>query len=111
MSRIDAVYELLQNRTREWLKTNGAVANGPMLIAAGRELFIQVVGPFVDDIDAIDELRRDEGDAVTILCDNPDGDCAVEVSAAWTGYELRRFSGRRVSEALKAAVHAKRHAG
>jgi hypothetical protein len=102
--RIDAVYEMMQHWNREWMKINGPRANGPMIQEAGRKCFREVVGPFIRDIDAIDTLRREEGNVVTIPCDNPEGDCAVDVAADWTDWKERRFTGRTVSDALAAAV-------
>jgi hypothetical protein len=56
----------------------------------------------------IDQLRADEGNAITILCDNPEGppNNAVEVVADWTGWEERRFDGATLLEALQAAAAA-----
>ena len=61
-------------------------------------------------LDAIDELRSEEGDCVTILCDNPDfhgPNNAVVCCGGWTDWEDRRFSGDTLLEALQAAVAAK----
>jgi len=60
--------------------------------------------------DAVDELRKDEGDSVTILCDNPDGppNNAVEVCGFWTDFQIMRYEGESLIEALTAAVEARR---
>lgn len=51
----------------------------------------------------IDVLREDEGDSVTILCENPDGPNAVECNGHWTNWEDKRFEGETVLDALAAA--------
>lgn len=60
---------------------------------------------------AIDELRREEGDQVTILCDNPDfngqPNNAVVVSAGWTNWQDFRVSGHTIKGALENAVAIK----
>jgi len=60
----------------------------------------------------IDMLRRDAGHGVEVLCDNEEGNgpdnCAVEVTADWTGYEPKRFYGQTVLAALQAAYTASR---
>lgn len=61
-------------------------------------------------VDAINVLRENEGDSVTIPCDNPDFDgpaCYVESVAEWTGWEPRRFVGETLTSALQAALKAK----
>jgi len=61
-------------------------------------------------VDAIDFLRRDEGDSVEIVCDNPEfsgPSSAVIVSGEWCGYHGRRFDGESVAEALAKAVKAR----
>jgi len=62
--------------------------------------------------DAVEQLRSYEGDDVRILCDNPDGPCAVEVNGAWTDYKERRYEGRNVYECLMFAIiwHSKYYA-
>lgn len=59
----------------------------------------------------IDELRREEGDQVTILCDNPDfngqPNNAVVISAGWTGWQDFRVSGHTLDGALENAVAIK----
>lgn len=56
------------------------------------------------------DLRSEEGDSVTILCDNPEGspNCAVEVCTWWTYYQDKRFTWDTLTAALEAAqeVHA-----
>lgn len=62
----------------------------------------------------IDELRRDEGDQVTILCDNPDfngqPNNAVIVSAGWAHWQDFRVSGHTLDQALSNAVAIKKMA-
>jgi hypothetical protein len=67
------------------------------------------VAQLVDLMKMIDRLRDGEGDAVAILCDNPDGspNNAVECCGAWTEWEDRRFEGASLYEALSAAVATK----
>lgn len=55
----------------------------------------------------IEWLRAEEGDSVTILCDNPDGPDAVEVCGAWTNWDCRRYSGKDWIEALDNATEAR----
>lgn len=56
----------------------------------------------------IDELRRDEGDSVTFISDNPDfngqPNCAIVCNGDWTGYEDRRFAADTILDALSAAA-------
>lgn len=63
---------------------------------------------------AIDELRREEGSTVEILCDNPDfngqPNNAVIVNADWTRYEDHRVSGHTLRGALENAVAIKKMA-
>lgn len=56
-------------------------------------------------VKTINILREEEGDSVTILCDNPDGppNCAIECNGSWTGWEDKRFVGADLIEALSAA--------
>jgi len=53
----------------------------------------------------IEALRADEGNTVTILCDNPEGtpNSAVECCGDWTDWQQRRFTGDTVFRALEAA--------
>lgn len=50
----------------------------------------------------IQALRSEEGDALTLLADNPDGppNNAVECCGAWTDYNDRRFEGATLTEAV-----------
>jgi hypothetical protein len=56
---------------------------------------------------AMEALLSDEGNAVQVLCENPEGtgpdNRAVEVTADWTGWEPRRFYGPTPLEAMLAA--------
>lgn len=52
----------------------------------------------------VETLRSQEGDSVEILCDNPDGLCAVVVSGDWTGFTPRRVEGVNIHEALSNAA-------
>lgn len=71
------------------------------------EAILQV---YVDQMKLVDTLRSDEGNSVTILCDNPEGppNNAVEVQGAWTEWEDRRFDGETLLEALTKAAEAYR---
>lgn len=60
-------------------------------------------------------LRADEGDSVTLLCDNPDPasrdqNNAIECNGPWTDWQDRRFQGESLDAAVQAAVEAKRAA-
>jgi hypothetical protein len=61
----------------------------------------------------IDFLRADEGDSVTILCDNPDfngqPNCAIECNGYWTNWQDRRFGGDTIEVALELAYFECRH--
>ncbi len=61
----------------------------------------------------IHALRAEEGDEVTIFCDNPDPGAsskanAVQCCGEWTNWIDRRFDGDSLTEALKAAAEARR---
>lgn len=58
---------------------------------------------------AIHDLRADEGDSITICCDNPEGppNNAIICNAWWSDYEDMRFEGETLLAALKAALDAK----
>lgn len=62
----------------------------------------------VEIVRLIDLLRSQEGDDVTILCDNPDfndqPNCAVVCNGDWTEYKDHRFVGDTVLDALSAAA-------
>lgn len=51
----------------------------------------------------IEALRADEGNSVTLLSDNPDGDQAVECCGDWTNWADRCFTGKTMFRALEAA--------
>ncbi|PTQ12927.1 hypothetical protein CLG96_01940 [Sphingomonas oleivorans] len=59
----------------------------------------------------INALRADEGDAVMILCDNPDfnglPNSAIECNGGWTDWRDRRFAGDTLIDCLRAAVSAR----
>jgi predicted HAD superfamily Cof-like phosphohydrolase len=57
----------------------------------------------------LNELRRDEGDSVTLLSDNPEGppNNAIECNGMWTNWEDRRFDGQTLHAAVRAAYVAK----
>lgn len=56
----------------------------------------------------IEFLRADEGEDVTILCQNPDGnEHSVEASGDWNKFIPTRFTAPTLEEALGLAVHAK----
>jgi hypothetical protein len=81
-----------------------AVADALHKMAALHAEAVNIVG-------MINDLRADEGDSVTFLCDNPDfngqPNNAVEVSASWTDYKDERFTGDTLEAALTAACFAK----
>jgi len=56
----------------------------------------------------IELLRADEGDSVTILCDNPDfndqPNCAIECCGDWTGWLHKRFAADTLLDALSMAA-------
>lgn len=61
-------------------------------------------------IDAINTLRCEEGSSLTIFCQNPEG-CgpdneAITVSAGWTNWEDRRFTGTTLAECFARALVA-----
>lgn len=62
-----------------------------------------------DTYDAVEYLRKEEADSVTILCTNPDGppNNAVECGGFWTGFETKRFEGQTLIAALVAATRAR----
>ena len=57
-------------------------------------------------VEAINELRQDDGSSVTILCDNSEGDPnnAVICNGAWTDWRDQRFSGETLDQALAEAL-------
>jgi len=60
---------------------------------------------------AIGELTAEEGDSVTIHCENPEAferQRAIECCANWTNFEWLRFDGGLIVECLESAVAAKR---
>lgn len=61
------------------------------------------------EMSCIHALRADEGDSVTILCDNPEGppNNAVECCGAWTEWNDLRFDGETLLDALRAASVAR----
>jgi len=67
--------------------------------------------PFVEMLNA---LRAEEGDSVTLLCDNPDfngqPNNAIECCGDWTNWQERRFTGDTLRAAVLAAYRAKKAA-
>lgn len=59
----------------------------------------------------VEALRAEEGDSVTILCDNPDfngqPNNAIEVCGAWTNWKEVRYDGDTLNDALLKAIAAK----
>lgn len=55
----------------------------------------------------IDFLRADEGDSITLFCDNPDfngqPNCAIECNGYWTNWQDRRFAADTIEGALELA--------
>lgn len=61
-------------------------------------------------LERIDELRAEEGSAVTLLCPNPDFDGPaqiIEVTAAWTDWEASRIPGETLEDAVMTALARK----
>lgn len=62
----------------------------------------------IEIVRLIDLLRSQEGDDVTILCDNPDfngqPNCAVLCNGDWTEWKDHRFVGDTVLDALSSAA-------
>jgi len=54
-------------------------------------------------VQIINDLRGEEGDSVTILCENPDGPNAIECNGGWTNWKDKRFEGLTILDALAAA--------
>lgn len=70
-------------------------------------------GPLsIEQINSIVFLTQDEGDAVTFLCENPEGtgpdNHAVGCCGGWTDWKERRFYAHTSVEALRKAVAARR---
>lgn len=65
----------------------------------------------VEIVRLINVLRADEGDSVTILCDNPDfngqPNCAIICNGDWTDWVDRRFAADTVLDALSMAMTEK----
>lgn len=82
------------------------------LLAAIKAPINQKEHPAAAAMRMIEELRADEGNSVTILCNNPEADtrmeqCAIECSGHWTGFNDLRFYGESVAQALAHAMLAK----
>ena len=61
-------------------------------------------------VDLINYLRRDEGDALTICCDNPDFDgpnSAIICSGTWAGFDGIMFHGDTLPDVLAKAKAAR----
>lgn len=62
----------------------------------------------VEAMTILEQLRADEGNCVTFVCDNPDfngqPNCAIEVCAEWTAWAPRRFSADTVLDCLRLAA-------
>jgi hypothetical protein len=61
----------------------------------------------------IEQCRVNEGDSITILCDNPEAETseqtvAVEAIGDYTGYEPQRFYAKTWGEALHKAANCSR---
>ena len=60
----------------------------------------------------IEVLRAEEGDCVTLCCDNPDPRsaadyCAIDCNGGWTDFEDRRFYGESMLACLSGAALAR----
>jgi hypothetical protein len=60
----------------------------------------------------IEDLRKEPGSAVLLLCDNDDPPpvVAIEVGGEWNGYAEQRFEGDSLLMCLQTAVAVKRAA-
>src|SRR6185437_9620991 len=89
-------------------KDDGTFASFPIRPADGKEAGEAVAWREVEMMRLIDLLRSQEGDEVTICCDNPDfngqPNCAVICNGDWTGWEDRRFAADTVLDALSMAA-------
>lgn len=65
----------------------------------------------IKTVDCIEFLREEEGDSVTINSPNPDfdggPDHVVECSGDWSDWDIRRFGGNSLLEALELACAEK----
>lgn len=110
----DDVRRLARELDVAWNGEAGA-APAPALCDVVSQI-VRELPPIMSDLHQFREilaLRAEEGDAVTIPCDNPDfggPNCAIEVSAWWTEYNERRFSGDTLAECLNAANSARQAA-
>lgn len=62
-----------------------------------------------DCMAAINTLRMNEGNSVTLICDNPDfggPNNAIECSGDWTNWQTKRFTGDRLLTSLQSALKA-----
>lgn len=62
-----------------------------------------------DCMAAINTLRLNEGNSVTLICDNPDfggPNNAIECSGDWTNWQTKRFTGDRLLTSLQSALKA-----
>jgi hypothetical protein len=60
-----------------------------------------------DCMAAINTLRMNEGNSVTLICDNPDfggPNNAIECSGDWTNWQTKRFTGDRLLTSLQSAL-------
>lgn len=100
-----------------WVKLMVVGSESPMWY---REDFVRVLQVLPEQLpltravnvyNALTVLRAQEGDEVTINCQNPEGvgpdNEAVDVCGGWTGFEVLRFYGRSLEEALTKAVTAR----
>lgn len=90
----------------------GSLRHQEMPLAPGGDVealegLIEANKPFVAMLHA---LREDEGDSVTLLCDNPEGppNNAIECNGGWTDWVDRRFGGETIEQAVRLAYLAKR---
>jgi hypothetical protein len=111
MNLVNALYVSYQAACREWMIAHPN-CNGPDIQASGPAIFAEIVGPHLAVEGWINELRDEEGDAVTIVSDNADfnglPNCAVDCVGEWTDWKERRFGGDTLTLALHAAVVARR---
>jgi hypothetical protein len=110
---IDGVFQRWSEANRDWLKAHGPTATGDDVRNSAPAIFREAVGPYLQMIDDIERLRAGEGNAVTIICDNPDfnglPNSEVECSGDWTNWTYKEFTGDTLAEALRNAALARAH--
>lgn len=114
----DEKWTVEQKENGEWIfrGPGGEIVGrfaSPKIMASHFVFALQRVRDLQAIVDAINELREEEDDSLEIFrLPDIDGllNDVVDVRAMWTNYACRRFSSETLSEALTAAVKAKREA-